>query len=159
MTPRHVPKEIIEMFYPPMQFLRENTDPDHAHLVCVRATAVNGCPVCTAIHRRNAREHGWSEDYILKVEQWTRHAREFSETEALVLELADALTELEDTPESLSEDLWERATEAFGEEYVRALIVGAVGVNSYNRLGIAFQQDPKKVLRVTEFDLVPAEER
>ena len=93
------------------------------------------------------------------MEQWTRHAREFSETEALVLELADALTELEDTPESLSEDLWERATEAFGEEYVRALIVGAVGVNSYNRLGIAFQQDPKKVLRVTEFDLVPAEER
>ncbi|PAT08687.1 4-carboxymuconolactone decarboxylase [Corynebacterium hadale] len=153
MTAREVPQEIIDMFYPPMQYMREKLDPDFGHLAAVRATAINGCTVCTAIHRRNAREHGWSEDYILKVEQWTRHASEFSETEALILELADTITELDDAPDSLPEDLWNRALDALGEEVTRALIVGIVGVNSYNRLGIAFKQDPRDVARVTDFDL------
>lgn len=153
MTSRELAQDFQAPFFPAVKYLSKNVDPETSELVCVRASALNGCEVCTTTHRGKAREAGFSEEKILAIESWPAHKDQFNDKELAVLELTDALTTLPEREGSVSDELWARVEEHYGPEGARNIVVGINTINVFNRFGIAAQMDPNSVKGATEFDL------
>ncbi|QYH20252.1 carboxymuconolactone decarboxylase family protein [Corynebacterium aquatimens] len=153
MTTRELNNDFQAPFFPAVKYLSQNVDPETSELVCLRASALNGCKICTATHRRNSRQIGFSEEKILAVESWPEHKDQFTDKELAVLELTDAVTKLPERENSVSDELWNRVVEHYGEDGTRNILVGINTINVFNRFGIAAQLDPTTVEGATDFDL------
>lgn len=152
MTTRELNQDFQAPFFPAVKYLSQNVDPETSELVCLRASALNGCPICTTTHRRNSRQIGFSEEKILAVEHWPEHKDEFSDKELAVLELTDAVTKLPEHEHSVSDELWSRVVEHYGEDGTRNILVGINAINVFNRFGIAVQMDHTAVDGANDFD-------
>jgi AhpD family alkylhydroperoxidase len=75
-------------------------------LVKVRASQINGCAYCLALHAAEAREHGETDERLDMVAVW-READCFGRAERAALAWCEALTRLPDTgaPDALFEEL------------------------------------------------------
>ena len=140
-------------FYPAVQHVEKALEPETAEHVFLRASALNGCRVCTTTHRRNSRAAGFSEEKITAIENWTDHKDQFDDKETALLEFTDAVTKLEGREEAVSDKLWARMEEHYGAEGTRNVLVAIITINVYNRFGIAAQMDPASVKDASEFDL------
>lgn len=103
-------------------------------LINVRVSQINGCAFCLAMHMRQARAKGESEERLLLLSAW-RDAPHYSETERVVLELAEAVTLI--ASHGVSDELCERVGRYFQpKEYIELLAAINV-INSWNRFMIA----------------------
>ena len=68
---------------------------DLASLVKIRASQINGCPYCLAMHTSEAREAGVSEQRLGSLSGW-RDAPLYSDSERAALALTEAMTVLAD---------------------------------------------------------------
>ncbi|MDK8795262.1 carboxymuconolactone decarboxylase family protein [Corynebacterium sp. MSK041] len=152
----HKRKPIPKVAYAPMlgleTYVRARVAKDFSHLVQLRASALNQCVYCLAMHRRDARKGGWTEDKITQTENWTDFPDAFSEKERAALELTDAVTKIHGE-ESVPDSLWERVEELHGEKGARDLLMAIVTINAWNRVGITTRLDPTSLSGVTAFDL------
>lgn len=62
-------------------YVRARVDKDYSHLVQLQASAINQCTYCLAMHRRDARKDGWTEEKFARVENWTETPDVFSDEE------------------------------------------------------------------------------
>ena len=111
------------------------------HLVRLRASAINGCDYCTAMHRRDARKDGWDDARIDHVESWPDHEPEFDADALAVLRLTDAITRI-DGEESVPDELWNAVVAHRGDEGTGQLVMEIVTINAWNRIAIATRRDP-----------------
>ena len=152
----HKRKPIPKVAYAPMlgleTYVRARVTKDFSHLVQLRASALNQCVYCLAMHRRDARKGGWSEETITRTENWTDFPDAFSEKERAALEITDAVTKIHGE-ESVPDSLWERVEELHGEKGARDLLMAIVTINAWNRVGITTRLDPTSLSGVTAFDL------
>lgn len=153
MTTRDLSPEYQAPFYPAVQYLESALEPEIAEYAFLRASALNGCRVCTATHRRNSRGLGFPEAKITAIEHWTEHRAEFEDKEIALLEFTDAVTTLEGREAAVPDELWARMEDHYGKEGTRNLLVAIITINVFNRFGIAAQMDPAKVEGASEFDL------
>lgn len=114
------------------------------HLVRLRASAINGCRYCTAMHSRDARKDGWSDDRIAAVEDWTAHEEDFDDSERVVLGLTDAVTQI-DGEESVPDALWSAVVAQRGDDGAGQLVMEIVTINAWNRIAIATRLDPSSL--------------
>jgi AhpD family alkylhydroperoxidase len=105
-------------------------------LVELRASQINGCSWCVEAHARELREAGESEERIATVAAW-REAPWFSDAERAALALTEAVTRLADRPESVTDEIWERATEHYDETQLAGLLLDIGSINVWNRLNAA----------------------
>ena len=133
-------------------YVRARVDKDYSHLVQLRASAINQCTYCLAMHRRDARKDGWTEENISRVENWTETPDVFSDEERATLELTDAVTKIHGE-ESVPDELWDRVENLHGEKGARNLLMAIVTINAWNRIGITTRLDPRSLSGVTDFDL------
>lgn len=133
-------------------YVRARVDKDDSHLVQLRASAINQCTYCLAMHRRDARKDGWTEEKISRVENWTETPDVFSDKERAALELTDAVTKIHGE-ESVPDELWNRVERLHGEKGARNLLMAIVTINAWNRIGITTRLDPNSLSGVTPFDL------
>ena len=149
-------KPLPKVAYAPMlgleAFVRARVNKDYSHLVQLRASALNQCVYCLAMHRRDARKDGWSKERIAHVEDWTEHREAFSDTEIAALELTDAVTRI-NGEESVPDQLWTRVETLHGEKDARNLLMAIVTINAWNRIGITTRLDPGSLSGVDAFDL------
>ncbi|MDK8880245.1 4-carboxymuconolactone decarboxylase [Corynebacterium sp. HMSC05H05] len=149
-------KPIPKVAYAPMlgmeTYVRARVDKDYSHLVQLRASAINQCTYCLAMHRRDARKDGWTEEKIGRVENWTETPDVFSDEEHAALELTDAVTKIRGE-ESVPDELWNRVERLHGEKGARNLLMAIVTINAWNRIGITTRLDPNSLSGVTPFDL------
>lgn len=105
-------------------------------LVKVRASLLNGCPFCLAMHTHDARQQGVSEGRIEALRQW-RDSTLFQPRERAALAWTDALTHLKDgdVPDAIYRDV----SAAFSEEDLAALTSVVVTINAWNRIAIAYR--------------------
>src|SRR5437899_5738140 len=82
----------------------------------IRAASRVGCPFCVGVNSAVGRKAGLSDDKLLAVLSDNRTL--FNDTERLVIELADAMT---DTPANISDDLYARLRKQFSEEQLMQL--------------------------------------
>lgn len=109
------------------------------HLLCLRASQVNGCSWCAVDHAREMTEDGASSERIHAVAAW-RDAPYFSEGERVALEFTEAITRLADHHDPISDDLWARMSALFDNRQIAALLFEIGAINIWNRINAAIRQ-------------------
>jgi AhpD family alkylhydroperoxidase len=108
-------------------------------LVKIRASQINKCAFCLAMHTRDARAAGISEEKIYLLEAW-RHSPLFSNRERAALAWTEALTLL---PEQGAPDaLYDEVRAEFSVTGIVNLTLAVVAINGWNRLAVGFNLVP-----------------
>ena len=109
------------------------------HLVKMRASQINGCAWCLAMHAKDLREHGEREDRIYVLDAW-RETSWFSDREQAALAWTEAVTILPDR--EVTDDVFEQARAQFSEQELADLTMVVIAINGWNRINIAFRNQP-----------------
>jgi AhpD family alkylhydroperoxidase len=105
------------------------------HLVHLRASLMNGCEFCIALHTHEARRDGVEAAKIEAVEHW-RAANVFDARERAAFAWTEALTRLQggDVPD----EVYGEVNAQFSEKEVALLTSAIVAINAWNRIAIAY---------------------
>jgi alkylhydroperoxidase family enzyme len=91
------------------------------------------------MHWKDARAAGESEERLYMLSAW-RESPLYNDRERAALELCEAMTEI--AGRGVPDDVWERATAAFGEEELAQVVFAVVVINSWNRMQVTTQVEP-----------------
>ncbi len=111
--------------------------PSLLELVKVRASQMNACAYCLALHTDRARKFGVPQRQLDLLDAW-RESTEFSPRERAALEWTEALTLVH--RDQVPDAAWETVKSAFGEREIVDLTLAIVEINSWNRIQIAFRR-------------------
>lgn len=111
-------------------------------LVQLRASQLNGCRYCIALHTGQLREAGETEARIAALAAPALDAAMFDAQEVAALRLTDAVTRLESG--GVPDDVWAAAERQFAPAELGDLIVGIATINAWNRIGIATRMEPEE---------------
>lgn len=118
-----------------------NSGLDHRllELVKLRASQINGCAFCMAMHAADARKLGEHEMRLHLLSAW-REAQIYTARERAALAWTEAVTELRDG--DVPDAVYETARAQFPEAELVALTYAIVAINGWNRLCISFRVPP-----------------
>jgi AhpD family alkylhydroperoxidase len=105
-------------------------------LLSFRVSQINGCAYCLDMHSKDLRAHGETEQRLYMLDAW-REAPMYTDRERAALAWAEAVTKLEKN--NVPDDVYEQALAQFSEEELVDLTMAINGINSWNRLNIAFR--------------------
>ena len=105
-------------------------------LVAFRVSQINGCAYCLDMHSKDLRAHGETEQRLYMLDAW-RESPLYTDRERAALAWAEAVTKLEKN--NVPDDVYEQALAQFSEEELVDLTMAINGINSWNRLNIAFR--------------------
>jgi AhpD family alkylhydroperoxidase len=108
-------------------------------LVKIRASQINGCAFCLAMHTDEARAMGESDARMHLLSAW-REAPVFSARERAALAWTEALTRIADAP--VSDELYREARAQFTDAELANLTTAIVTINAWNRIAIAYRFMP-----------------
>jgi len=108
-------------------------DKIHYKLIKIRASQLNGCAFCIDKHTREARALGLSEQRIYLLNAW-RETGLYTEEERAILALTEEVTFV--SHNGVSDASYNKAVELFGEPYTKAIVMGIVTINAWNRIAI-----------------------
>ena len=112
-------------------------------LVRLRASQLNGCHLCLAMHARDARTAGVPQRKLDVVAAW-REAPGFTERERAALAWAEAVTLV--SSGQVPDAVYEAARQQLDEQELAALTLAVVAINSWNRLAISLRMVPSPEL-------------
>ncbi len=108
-------------------------------LVKIRASQINGCAYCLAMHWKDALKIGERIDRLATLDSW-READWFTDRERAAMAWTEALTKLNE--QGVTEDLYQAVSSQFSEQEMIDLTVNIVAINSWNRMAIGFSSRP-----------------
>ncbi|WP_059005900.1 carboxymuconolactone decarboxylase family protein [Streptomyces specialis] len=120
---------------------RAGLDHGLTHLVKIRASQLNHCAYCVAMHTGEARAGGETEERIYLLSAWEEATGAFTERERAALALTEAITVLTDG--FVPDAVYERAAKHFAEEELAHLIAVIVTINSWNRIAVSTRMVPQ----------------
>lgn len=109
-------------------------DPKLYHLVKLRASQINGCAFCIAMHTDEALRGGEQLERIVLLDAWEESSL-YSEKERAALEWIEDVTLIADT--HAPEESFDKLKAHFSEEEVAWLTLAATMINSWNRIAIS----------------------
>jgi AhpD family alkylhydroperoxidase len=122
-------------------------EPELLELVRIRASQINGCAYCLAMHNRDARVRGEHQTRLDTVAAW-REAPYYAPRERAALAWCEALTDLPRT--GAPDEIYAAAEAEFSGEEIAALTFAIVAINGWNRLAVGLRAD---VLSLDGLDL------
>jgi AhpD family alkylhydroperoxidase len=122
-------------------------EPELLELVKIRASQLNGCTYCLAMHNRDARARGEHQTRLDTVAAW-REAPYYTPRERAALAWCEALTELPST--GAPDELYATVEAEFSGEEIAALTFAIVAINGWNRFAVGLRSD---VLSLDGLDL------
>jgi len=125
---------------------KSGLDQDTITLIELRASQINRCAFCLALHTREARARGETDDRIVGLSAW-REAPWYGERERLALEWTEALT-LVSTSHRTVDDVRARLKEHFSDREIAYLTLAVTTINTWNRFSIGFANPPEEAERV-----------
>jgi len=108
-------------------------------LVKLRASQINGCAFCIAMHARDARAAGESNERLDLLNAW-RGAPLYSDRERAALAWTEALTLL--TEGHVPYEVFAEARGQFSDKELADLTAAVVLINGWNRFMVAFRVPP-----------------
>ena len=108
-------------------------------LVKIRASQINGCAFCLAMHTSDARKLGESDERMHLLNAW-EEAPVFSPRERAALAWTEALTLI--TEGHVPDAVYEEARKHFSEKELVDLTYAVMAINAWNRVAIAFRKQP-----------------
>ena len=122
-------------------------EPGLLELVKIRASQINGCTYCLAMHNRDARARGEHATRLDTVAAW-REAPYYTSRERAALAWCEALTDLPRT--GAPDEEYAAVEKEFTPAGVAALTFAIVAINGWNRLAVGLRSD---VLSLNGLDL------
>jgi AhpD family alkylhydroperoxidase len=110
-------------------------------MIKIRASQINGCAYCVNSHTKSARLLGETEQRIYLMSVWRESGDIFTEEEKLLLEMTEEITLIHKA--GLSDRLYEKAIELFGEEKTAQVIMAIITINAWNRIGVSLNMAPE----------------
>ena len=112
------------------------------HLIKLRASQINGCAFCLAMHTDEALKHGEKVERITALDAW-HESPLFSDKERAALAWTEELSLIAE--KHASRPAFDELKRHFSDEEISWLILAAVQINSWNRIAISTraQYDPK----------------
>jgi AhpD family alkylhydroperoxidase len=114
-------------------------------LVEIRASQINGCAFCLALHAREADAAGETRDRIMGLPAW-REASWYDERERAALEWTEALTRMSERRPD--EDLLARMRRHFDDKELVYLTLAINTIDSWNRFNVGFHTPPERAEEV-----------
>lgn len=115
-------------------------------LIKIWVSQINGCAFCLAMHTRDARKLGETDERMHLLDAW-REAPFYSARERAALAWVEAITLV--TQGHIPDEVFETVRKQYSEKEIVDLTAAAAAINTWNRLAIAFrvppQVDSKKV--------------
>jgi AhpD family alkylhydroperoxidase len=118
-----------------------NIDRLHQELIRIRASQINGCAYCVNHHAKDARKLGETEQRIYLISVWREAKNLFSEEEQLLLAITEEITLIHQN--GLSDELYDKAMQHFGEEKTAQIIMTIITINAWNRIGVGLNMHPE----------------
>ena len=109
-------------------------------LVKLRASQLNGCAFCIAMHSRDAVRHGISQERMHLLNAW-RETPLYSERERAALAWTEALTFI--TQGHAADEVYQQVRRHFSEKETADLGFAIAAINAWNRLAIAARTPPQ----------------
>jgi AhpD family alkylhydroperoxidase len=109
-------------------------------LIKIRASQINGCAFCLAMHTKEARERGESDERMHLLGAW-REAPVFSARERAALAWTEAVTLISE--HHVPDAVYEEAKRQFSEKELVDLTAAVIAINGWNRAAIAFRATPQ----------------
>jgi AhpD family alkylhydroperoxidase len=109
-------------------------------LIKIRASQINGCAFCLAMHTRDARKIGETDERMHLLAAW-REAPVYNARERAALAWVEAITLV--TQGHVPDEAFEAVRRQFSEKEIVDLTAAAVVINSWNRLAIALRVPPQ----------------
>ncbi|MGN6057652.1 MAG: carboxymuconolactone decarboxylase family protein [Sphingomicrobium sp.] len=124
------------------------------HLIKLRASQINGCAYCLAMHTDEALNHGETPERIVSLDAWEESPL-YSEKERAALAWTEELTLIADS--GASKEAFDALKPHFTDQEVPWLILAAVQINSWNRIAISTraQYDRKVAARAAPAEKTP----
>src|ERR1700744_5626015 len=121
-------------------YLRTGTslDPVLLGLIDLRASQMNGCEFCIAMHTRELSRHHEPTSRIDAVANW-RESDAFTPREKAALAWTEELTNIQDG--HASDEAYAAVSEYFKDKDLVDLTFAIATINAWNRLGIAFASE------------------
>ncbi|WP_426668721.1 carboxymuconolactone decarboxylase family protein [Mucilaginibacter sp. McL0603] len=116
-------------------------DPIQHEMIRIRTSQINGCAYCLNAHTKNALKYGEHQQRIFVMSAWREARNWFSEKDQAILELTEEITLI--SQHGVSDAVFDKAVELFGEKVTAQIILAIVAMNSWNRLAIAFGKHPE----------------
>lgn len=135
--------QVDQRAYEPMVALEKyvhsgNLGEDLIALVKIRASQLNGCAFCLDMHSSEARKAGVAQRKIDVLAGWHEAGTLYSERERAALGLTEQTTLIADG--GVSDEVWQRAAEAFTEQDLATLLMAICAINSWNRITVSTHQ-------------------
>jgi len=112
--------------------------PLHQEMIRIRASQINGCAYCVDKHTGDARKAGETERRINALTVW-RETPFFSEEERVILALTEAVTLI---IKGVPEAVYQQAIKVLGGHKTAQVIMAAITINAWNRIGISTGMQP-----------------
>lgn len=133
---RHIGKAITAFADIETNLERASLEANLGHLVRLRASQMNGCAFCVAMHIEEARRDGETAERIDRVVVW-REVDDFTNAERAAFAWTEKLTAL-DNPRALP-PIHDELKRHYTDEEVAALTLVIFMINVWNRMHIASQ--------------------
>jgi AhpD family alkylhydroperoxidase len=108
-------------------------------LIKVRASQINGCAFCIAMHTADAVKGGESQARLHLLNAW-RETEMFSARERAALALTEAVTLVADT--HVPDEVYDEARQQFSDKELVDVAYAIFAINAWNRLAITFRMQP-----------------
>ncbi|MGG5506924.1 MULTISPECIES: carboxymuconolactone decarboxylase family protein [unclassified Myroides] len=106
----------------------------HKELIKIRASQLNGCGYCLAIHSKDALAYGEDPRRLFVLAGW-RETTLFTAEEEVILAMTEAVTFIHQG--GIDDALYAKATALFDEKYLAQLLMCMVTINAWNRIAVA----------------------
>lgn len=111
-----------------------------AELIKIRVSQINGCSFCIDKHIKDALKYGEDPRRIFLLTTW-RETNLFTVKERAILALAEEVTLI--YQHGVSDEVYNIALEALGQNYITEVMMGIIAMNAWNRVGIATGRIPE----------------
>lgn len=109
-------------------------DPKLYHLIKLRASQINGCAFCIAMHTDEALRDGERLERVVLLDAWEESSL-YTDEERAALEWVEDVTLIADT--HAPRESFDKLREHFPEEQVAWLTLAATMINNWNRIAIS----------------------
>ena len=109
-------------------------EPTLYHLIKLRASQINGCAYCLAMHTDQALHHGETPERIVSLDAWEESPL-YTDKERAALAWTEELTLSADS--GASRAAFDGLKAHFSDEEIGWLILAAAQINTWNRLAIS----------------------
>jgi AhpD family alkylhydroperoxidase len=116
------------------RLLNQHVDRKLLHLLKLRASQINGCAFCIAMHTDEALRDGEPAERLTMLDAW-EEATIYSEKERAAFAWVEEVTLIADS--GASKESFEALKEHFSEEEIGWLTVAATMINAWNRMAIS----------------------